>query len=461
MTADQAAKTDNLETSDTWGKIRGCRINLLRAGDKKMKWGKVVFGKAGLCFVGLVSLLVLTTGFPSKAGASGFAVYTHGAKELALQNNAIAHSEGAASNYFNPALNTDLKGTQIEIGTTLIFPSSEFKGAPTGETEDTEDRLFYPSTLYATYQYGDRLAAGIGIFNPFGLGTDWGDTWEGRYAATNSRLRSYNINPNIAWKISDKLSVGGGLDLLLADAVLEKNLDFSSLPDGEQKFEGDGEGFGFNLGIAYRPTEDWSFGASYRSKIDLDIDGKAKFKLPAGTPAIVEAGFPDTKGSVEVNLPPQLFVGACYKGIDKLTVELGVRWEGWSTYEDLTFKLDQPVGFPTADTREVQEKDWDDTWSYSIGSKYAINDTLALLAGFRHDANPVPNETFEPAVMGSDKNSYSIGASKVFGSHCVAVDYSYETYENRSKNNNVGDEAGNGRYSTDVHMVAVSVSYGF
>jgi long-chain fatty acid transport protein len=415
----------------------------------------------------LAGLFLATVAVPSSASASGFAVYTQGAKEFGMQNNVIAHSEGPASNYHNPALITGLKGTQIEVGTTLIFPSREFKNAQTGETEKVESQVFYPSTLFLVRQLNDRLTSGLGIVSPFGLGTEWGKEWEGRYLATKSKMQTFNINPNIAWKVNDKLAVAGGLDLVLLDATLEKNIDLSGygLTDAEQKFEGDGDGIGYNLGLVYRPNGDWSFGASYRSRIDVDVDGEAEFKR-ATSPnpdinTILQTLFPDTDGRTEINLPAQLFVGSCYKGIDKLIVELGVRWEGWSCYEELAFEFNQPV---VGSKTKVYEKDWKNVMSYSIGARYNLNNTFAILGGYRFDNNPVPNDTFEPAIPASDKHCVSLGVTKRFGSLVAGVIYYYEKYESRKKDNTLGADLGgtaNGEYNTEAHVVGVSVSYEF
>jgi long-chain fatty acid transport protein len=408
----------------------------------------------------LAGLFLSTVVAPSSASASGFAVYTHGAKELGMQNNVIAHSEGLASNYHNPALITGFEGTQIEVGTTLIFPLRKFKSAETGETERTKSQVFYPSTLFVTHQLNNRFTAGIGIVSPFGLGTDWGKEWEGRYLATNSEMQTFNINPNIAWKVNDKLAVAGGLDLVLLDATLENNICFLPLADGEQKFEGDGEGYGYNLGFVYCPSDDWSFGASYRNAIKVDVDGDATFKLPDES---LTGIFPNTGGSTEIELPAQAFFGLCYKGIDKLTAELGARWEDWSCYKELAFEFEQPVG-PEGKKTGVKEKNWKDTWSYSIGAKYDLDDTFAILGGYRFDGNPVPDDTFEPAIPTSDKHCISFGVTKRFGNLVAGLTYYYEKYESRKKDNIVGvkeDGTANGEYNTEAHIVGASVSYEF
>jgi len=411
----------------------------------------------------LAGLFLATVAVPSSASASGFAVYTQGAKEFGMQNNIIGHSEGPASNYHNPALITGLKGTQIEVGTTLIFPSREFKSAQTGETEKAESQVFYPSTLFLVRQLNDRLTSGLGILSPFGLGTEWGKDWEGRYLATKSKMQTFNINPNIAWKVNDKLAVAGGLDLVLLHATLEKNIDLSGygLADAEQEFEADGDGIGYNLGIVYRLNDDWSFGASYRSGIKVDVDGTAGFKLPQNTPAPIRENFPNTRGTTEIELPAQAFFGLCYQGTDKLTLEVGGRWEGWSCYEELAFEFNQPVA---GSKTKVYEKDWKNVMSYSIGARYNLNNTFAILGGYRFDDNPVPNDTFEPAIPASDKHCVSLGATKRFGSLVAGVIYYYEKYESRKKDNTLGADLGgtaNGEYNTEAHVVGVSVSYEF
>jgi long-chain fatty acid transport protein len=109
----------------------------------------------------------------------------------------------------------------------------------------------------------------------------------------------------------------------------------------------------------------------------------------------------------------------------------------------------------------VFEKNWKDVMSYSIGAKYDINDSLAILAGYRFEDNPVPGDTFEPAVLGSDAHSIAFGVKKRFGKLVACATYNYQKYENRKKNNNLGTNLGgtaNGKYSVYMHLVGASVS---
>ncbi len=410
-------------------------------------------------------LLVICLACPLKVDAAGFAVFTHGAKETSMIGNVIAHTEGPASNYYNPALLTELEGTQVEVGTTLIAPKKKYTTG--GQTYETESDVFYPSSLYLSHAFDNRVALGLGVNSPFGLGSDWGKTWPGRYVATTSSLSTININPNAGLRLTDNLSLSVGADIMLASASLEKNLNLAAygLSDANAKFSGDGKGYGLNLGVVYSPTDDWSFGASYRSKVRLKIDGSVENTFPSNTPAAVldalTALLPNTDGSTEIILPPQVFGAICYRGIERLTLEAGVRWEGWSTYRDLTFNYDQRVmGSYTSTTA----KNWDDTFSYSIGAKYDLTDTWAVLAGYRYGETPVPDETFDPSVLGSAEHDYTLGIAAHSGNLTGSLGYLFQNFESRTKENTIGATVGgaaNGSYDQTGHAVAISLSYAY
>mgnify|MGYP001618384358 CR=1 FL=1 len=94
---------------------------------------------------------------------SGFAVYTQDASALGQGNAMIAHTDGPAAVFFNPALLNKLEGTQVEVGTTLISPSRKFKSDFSGKEYETEYSVFYPSTFYISHRFDDKVSAGLGV----------------------------------------------------------------------------------------------------------------------------------------------------------------------------------------------------------------------------------------------------------------------------------------------------------
>jgi long-chain fatty acid transport protein len=408
------------------------------------------------------------------AYGSGFTIDTQGASSLAQGAATIAHTDYASAIYFNPALINKLEGTQVELGTTLLFPSSKFKSDITGKTFKIERDVLYPSTFYITHKINDKVSAGLGVFNPFGLRTKWSENWEGRYIITNSGMQTYNINPVVSYQITPYIAVGAGLDFLFLDATLEKKINLSLLtfpfpfPDGGQKFKGDGNGVGYNLGILFEPHKNISIGASYRSEIKVDIDGDATFDLPPGSPPFIRALFPDTPGNTDITLPQQTYLGIYYKGFDPLTFEVALRWEGWATYDQLKINLDKPVA---GSKTSISKKDWKDTYSVSIGAKYQLNDSVAFLAGYLYGGNPIPDKTFDPTIPDAKTHQLSIGTDIKYKKIRFALAYAYQKWQSRNKSNSIDDTpddgffnsatSANGEYNSDLHVIGITLNYRF
>lgn len=395
-------------------------------------------------FICLV-LVVLSFLGTSESHASGFGIFTQGADALGQANATVAHSDGPSAAYFNPALLTSLAGTQIEIGTTAVLPSRKFKSDADGSTEKNEDTAYFPSTFYLTHQFSERWSAGLAVFNPFGLGTVWDSDWEGNTIATKSRITTFNINPAVACQITPKLSIGAGLDILLLDAKLKSK--YLLAPTIDQKFTGDGEGIGFNVGLQLQISDALSFGAAYRSEVEIDIDGKAEFS------AII----PDMEGKATLTLPAQFTAGLAYRFSPDWTVEAGVRWEDWSSFDELAIDFGA--------TSMIYPRDWDDTWAFNIGTKYRLNDRVALMAGYLYGDNPVPDSTFEPAIPDSDTHLFTIGSELTFDQFKVTLAYGFQLQEDRDKETNqytvLDGTVANGKYENYIHLAAISLSYAF
>lgn len=407
----------------------------------------------------------------SVAYGSGFAIYTQSASSLAQSAATIAHAEDPSAIFFNPALINKLSGTQTQVGTTFIFPSREFKSDRTGKTEETEDNFFFPSTFYTTHKFNNKLSAGLGVFTPFGLSTDWPDDWEGRYIATKSEMETYNLNPVLSYRLTPGITMAAGLNYLWLDASLQKKINFSpyGLPDGEQKFEGDGDGFGYNLGFLLEPHEDIAVGVSYRSEIEVDIDdADATFRLPNQTPTSIRSLFPNTGANTEIDLPQQFHFGVCYKGFSPFTIEAGLRWEGWSSFDRLKIDLDDPVAGKKA---AITNRDWEDTWSGNLGLKYQLNKYIALLGGYLYQDNPVPDKTFDPSIPDANGHLFSLGTNLKYESFRFSFALAFQHLESRSKDNAVDDNSNdeyinsltsaNGEYESDLYMFGVDLTYVF
>ena len=408
-------------------------------------------------FAALPALLItLGSGALSSAHASGYAVFTQGASALGQGNAVTAHSDSPSTIFYNPALINKL-GTQVELGSTAIVSSHEFESSQAGGSPTSNDSTYFPSTFYGTYKFSNSLSAGLGVFNPFGLGTDWGTNWDGRFIATKSKLTTFDINPVVSYRIIPSLAVAVGLDVMLVDAALERNIPTGG-PDLRQKFKGDGTGVGFNVGVAYDLNKEITLGASYRSSVYVGIDGDSSTSQ-TGTPL-------DSNGKTSVRLPQQVTAAIAYQVSAPLTVEAGMRWEGWSAFKELQLTLDN--GTPIKAT----QRNWHDTFGLNLGGRYQLNDTLALLAGYVYGNSAVPDSTFDPQIPDAATHVFCVGTDVNYQKFKIALSYAYQLYEDRTKNNNIDGNlphpplpasfgTANGTYQSDAHLISMSLGYKF
>ena len=142
-------------------------------------------------------------------------------------------------------------------------------------------------------------------------------------------------------------------------------------------------------------------------------------------------------------------------------MEIGGIWQDWSSLERLDLRLSQPV---LGSNRIVIDRNWKDTYGFNIGAKYNMNDTIAISAGYHHENNPVPDDTFDPSIPATDVNGFSFGIHKTYNQFNISAAYVYQKYQERQKNNNVSANTGltaNGKYEQEPHIFALSINCNF
>ena len=399
------------------------------------------------------------------AQASGFALIEMNANGQGnAYAGAAAHTLNASTVYFNPAGMMSLEGEQISVVAHYIDPSSDFENrgsalattpilgassgaALSGDEDDGGEGAFVPN-FYWVKPLDDKMSFGLGFNSPFGLKTEYEDDWVGRYHAILSDLKTININPSLGYRVSDKVSIGGGINVMLADVELSQALDFGSVcafllfqgvapaaacnspgdsaTDGLGELEGDNfdqVALGFNLGLTYMVSNMTTIGVAYRSAVDIEVEGKADFSYatnPLVEPIITGAGlFTDTDIEAEVTLPASLSFSVAHQ-VDKFTWLADMTWTGWSSFDELRIEFDNP-NQPDSVTTE----DWDDTMRYSIGFDYQYSDSLILRAGLALDETPIPSRQRRTArIPGNDREWISLGLTYM-ASNNLSFDVGY------------------------------------
>jgi len=343
------------------------------------------------------------------------------------------------------------------------MPYASFTGPTSSDPNlysTAEEQVFPPVTLYSSYQINDKMNFGFGFFTAFGLGSNWGDDWAGRYLATESEVQTFTLNPVMAYKVMENLSVAVGFDYIFGTVTLKRQLDFPI--DHSQvgsSLEAHGSGMGWNVGLQYKANDQFTVGFAYRSNVLMDFEGgDATFELPEtdGLSPLRSSYFPDTKGSSELELPTVMTFAFAYDFTKQFTAEFDYVIFGWESYDELVVKFDDPVG---GSTETVSEKNYQNSVSYRLGLEYRLSEDLALRAGYMRDNHAVPDEDVEPSLPEGDRDLYNFGIGYKFSALKIDASYTLLLQEDREITNSVHDF--NGTYKSIGHLYGLSFGYAF
>jgi long-chain fatty acid transport protein len=411
----------------------------------------------------IAALIPGLCGWTAKAYGAGFALIQQGTAAMAQGNAFVADASDASAIFYNPAGINQLKTPQVYVGTFLNYPDRNFSGG--GLDSQTNHRLYKSLTTYIAVPVHKRVAVGIGFFSPFGMGTAWPPTWEGRYITTYSSLKTYTLNPVVSVKVLNNLSFAAGVDFLWSRVKLKRKAQVlgGRFPDGELNLNGDGSGTGYNFGLLYEPLSGVKLGVAYRSKISVTHYGDLTTMLPQPFPTS------QIQGSAGITYPASLTMGIAYSRLKPFTFEFDATWTGWSTYSKLKVNLDRPMLVNGVITSTITSpKNWHDAWAFRFGANYKVWDGFKIRAGYIYDLTPVPDSSFDPQVPDANRHIFTVGGDmKVLKRFTLGIAYNFILTESRTKNNTIvvnGVPAplqANGTYTSNVQSLGLSCIFQF
>lgn len=327
-----------------------------------------------------------------------------------------AIADTPATIFFNPAGMTRLEGIQVYGGASLLDIEARQENQGTTRTvpgtplivpvaggdggNPFDDVVIVPSG-YASAQITDRLWAGLGVGVPYGLSIVYDDDFFGRYDSLTSDLFTVNIQPSLAYKLTDNLSIGGGIDVQYADAELSNALPQldPSLPDGLATLEGDDWSVSWNAGVLFE-VGSTRFGLHYRADVDHELTGTSTSEGLLGP---LEDSNRVRDARAPLTLPDILEAALVQEIGDNARVMGSVTWYDWSDFDSLlAFDLDTDV--------QILEspQGYDDTFGYSVGGEYDVSDALTVRAGYKFDETPT-NELRTTRVPDGNRHWASAG----------------------------------------------------
>jgi long-chain fatty acid transport protein len=356
---------------------------------------------------------------------AGFALYEAGARGNALGGAMVGRADDPSALFFNPAGITQLPGVQTLAGATAIMPSTDvtIQSALGSTTTSSVNNTWVPPHVYLTYQATNSVWLGLAVFSPFGLGTEFNENWPGRYNSYKAVIQTMNINPNIAFKVNDQISVAAGLDFMYFDLTLKNKIYLPGYSDVDSSLKGDSVGVGMNFAIHYKPSDWMKLGLAYRSQVAQNVSGDAKFAKQndvANSP--YNSYFTNTKANGYITLPDELFFGTAFYPIKKLSVEVGGIWTHWGTYNALTVEYANPVA---GQTTVSKDKSWHDVWRLFLGIEHNTTDWMDLRAGFVWDQEPSDNGHVDYLVPANDRYLFSFGPGFHWRNWTFDISYTY------------------------------------
>ena len=388
------------------------------------------------------------------ASAAGFGLYEGSVRANAMGTEITADPVSPSVMYNNPAAITELDGVQVEAGATGIRPAQRIKTtSPLGADRMThaDSKWWVPPNAYATWKAFERMSVGVGFFSRAGLGCEYPEDWPGRYDWTKVELTSYEVNPNVAFKLTDTLSFGGGWRLQSMEADLYRMVSSGTPfadPDLKMHLKGDAQALAYDVGLYWQAATNISFGVAYQSRATEDIKGD------------VYCAGQRVGAKCELTTPAEIFLGASMKPNERLKVNVGTIISVWNSFDSLNISFDQPL-LGKSSGLSVR-KDWELTVRPQIGVEFKATDILALRAGYAYDQAPDPDAHADYMVPGNDRNLFSVGAGLDFGSWFCDLSYVYLFMPKRD----IDARPAEGVFQTtfmngDAHMLGASLGCRF
>jgi len=371
-----------------------------------------------------VALAVTALLAASQVNAAGFQASEHSASGLgrAFAGEA-AIGDNAASLARNPALMATFDKAQLSVVGSYVSPDVDVESAA-GNADDIAPAIAVPG-MYYIQPINDKFAAGLAIYSNYGIGTEYPDDYMAGAVAGTTNIVSVNFNPNISYRINEQLSLGAGVSFVYATAELKRNagaLSANPAVGGNAssnlaEMEGDGYGFGWNLGALYEINENNRIGISYKSKVKLELEGEYTGMSTSAATRAAGNATTDQKtvdGELDVNLPSILEVSAYHKLTDKFAISYSWQYSTWSDFGDLVgegadctgISAVRTGGAAVPDQCLIKEEDYENSSRYSVGAEYYLSEALTLRAGYAFDEQAGESTL---SIPDTDRSWYTAG----------------------------------------------------
>lgn len=419
------------------------------------------------------------------ASASGFQLLEQNASGI---GNAYAGSAAVAENastvFYNPAGMTQLEGKNISVGLTAIQTSYKFSnsasstGLLTGGGGDGGGLGFVPNA-YMTWALSKDLYLGLGIGAPFGLKTEYDNPWMAGAQSLSFDIKTLNINPSLAYRVNEAVSVGFGLNWQKFNAEYKRIAGVGPVPlpvfgltdvsGVTSTMDVRDDAWGWNVGALFVLSPTTKVGISYRSQIKYDVTGNvtlASDGTAGGNLALARLTALGSASDVHANLtlPDTWIFSATQKLDDKWEMLGDLSRTGWSSIPKLD--IIRTSGVQNGAIAQTLDTNFRDTWRVAVGANYAYSNTLKLKLGIAYDQTPVKGaDTRLVSLPDNNRTWLSFGAQwQLAKGSTLDIGAAYLYIKDASINNNQaasGRGLVNGTFSDSAWLLGAQYSAAF
>ncbi|HOW59143.1 MAG TPA: outer membrane protein transport protein [Candidatus Omnitrophota bacterium] len=425
-----------------------------------------------LCFGLLATFIFMVPASAFAVGGGGFENASFSAKQLSLGGAATASPDEPAAISYNPAGIADLPGVQFQGDANFIGIWTFKNNDATGSTRSSGTLSMVP-TAYFTVNPGkifcDRLALGVGMDSPFGLMNKYNSSDPAaHYTGWRNYLKMYTIKPTIAYKITDKISLGGGpmwyriYDFGGIQGYPNSLIGGAGTPDGQIRLNTSGNRWGWQMGTLVKLTPKHRLGYYFRSPVVVKTSGLAKVENSAyyGGNNHYETGV-----HTKVALPMNMTWAYAFQPTPKTHYEADFTWSHWKTHKRIYFVTDptkSALDNAILENIRMADKDWRDSYGIQLGASHKLTKKLTLRGGSFFYWTPVPKDHYIPAVPDANHLAISLGLGYDITKNLTADAAYYNAfYFTRNINNSIGENAALVNSSVDGHYYSYMQSFTF
>ena len=359
-----------------------------------------------LCVFSLLALC-----FVSDSAAEGFRLYGMSAEGQMRGEALVASAQGPDANWYNPAALANAEGKHNVLGGLNFLTVNEEYTSTTGQKVKNNDKYFPLPSLYYSQKMGDRWAVGLGVNTPFGLSTSYDNSAPFSYITTGGKVQLVDISPNAAFKVTDALSFGLGVNYYRSTAELRQVVPFPT--PSPLKVEGEGDGVGLNTGLLLKLSDTQNFGLTYKSEVTIDYKGEnAHLDNNPYTGQPFETGV-----KTRLRFPDMVGLGWSFKPANRLDVEIGGQWTNWADMKSVDIRFEDPSVVPNT----TSHFDWKNTWTARVGGTYALTDIWKISGGYFYTTTPTRESTYTPLVPDGNHHVFSVGGTYTKGPLTVGI----------------------------------------